>query len=392
MNTIKHWLGVSNMKLTLPDWALLPMPLLIFFSYYPLISFGSDPYKTHYELRLIELYLVVFVMVNLASVWRERAKLLASNAVRLVTVFGLYNTVSILWAPNWARALLTVGILWLLIFTFFSFLANNNLKKLVAPLSRVLIGSAVFTCLFAIYQMIAGDISWLHNWSLLCRGCQADQFGFARPNAFSIEPQFFGSLLTAPILLLFHASIVKKQSHSTYVVLGLLVFTLVLTLSRGAMVGVAAGTALLFFLDRQYYRRFIPVVAVSLLGIVFALFTQGLAAQLNPSVSDTFGQAIAKSINQLSLGKINLNSPAPAAQPPSTNTPTSTNGKSSKSSIFSGYIERSTDERVEGSCLALGIWQKTPQRMVFGTGIAGTGYYFGTNPIRSSLPWCKTNI
>lgn len=379
------------MKLTLADWALMPMPLLIFFSYYPLINLGSDPYKTHYELRLIELYLVVFVMVNLVSVWHARKKLLANNAARLATLFGLYTTVSIFWAPNKGRALLTVGIIWLLIATLFSFLANNNLKKLVTPLYRVLIGSAVFTCLFAIYQMIAGDVSWLYNWSLLCRGCQADQFGFARPNAFSIEPQFFGSLLTAPILLLFHKTIVKKQSRNTYVVLGLLVFTLVLTLSRGAMVGVAAGTILLFFLDRQYYRRFASIVAISLVGVVFALLTQGLAAQLNPSVSDTFGQAIVKSINQLSLGKINLSALSPAPETPPTGTPNSSSGKSSKSSIFSGYIERSTDERVEGSCLALGIWSKTPTRIMLGTGIAGTGYYFGTNPVRSSLPWCKTN-
>lgn len=405
--TLSRWLDLGKTKLDWHDWLLLPFPFLIFFSYQPLISFGRGENMTHYEVSLIELYLLAYVLAWLPRLWQQRQAFLKHRAAQLAGLFALYNTLSILWTPDRARAILTAGIIWLLVLFFYTLLVNKNLKALAAPLVRVFIMSAVLMSLFALYQMAAGSTPALTNASLLCPGCEASQLGFARPNGFAIEPQFFGSLLLAPTLILLYLVMRKKQPLIVHLALGLLVTTLVLTLSRGALYSLAAGILVLAVVERASYRRFLIPAGVMALSLASALVIQGTAAQLNPNVSDTFLQAIAKSINQLTLGKVSL--PVPRQPEPVQPTPIPIPTQSvlrpafiptapaiyySKAitpSIFNGYIERSTSERVESSCLAFGAWTNSPTHTVFGVGLGGTGHYFLVEPTRSHALWCKTN-
>lgn len=382
MRNVKKWLGLGNLKLTIEDWSLLPAPLLLFLSYHPVIGLGTGEYKTHYELSLLEIYLVIFVLLNLPLLWRERQKIMAHPASWFALAFGAYNTISLAWTPNFARGLLTAGIIWLLVGSFFALLANRHLAKLLQPLFKIFIVSALLVSVFAWYQLIAGAHPPLSDWALLCEGCKANQFGFARPNAFMIEPQFFGSLLIVPILLLVHLVVVSRRSLAVHLALIALVFTLVLTLSRGALLSFAVGLLVLFFVDKPHIRRFMIPVGVSCLAIVAALTAQGLAAQLNTSLSTSFFEATTASIHQLSLGKIDLRPSSTPVSPSSTKT---------EPVIFSGYVERSTNERFTSSCLALGTWSATPAHSMFGVGLGGSGYYFEKQPTRSSAPWCKTN-
>lgn len=385
MKKIKQWLGLKNLKLTLQDWALLPFPILLFFSYQPLISLGSGLYKTHYELSLIEIYLAIFVLLNLRFIWQKRREIAAHSASIWLVAFGAYNTVTLAWTPNLPRGILTALVVWLLIFSFFALLANSRLKQMTEPLARLLIVSALLVSVFAWYQLIAGTTPLLSPHALLCQGCQATQFGFARPNAFAVEPQFLGSLLLAPILLMSHWLIQAKRSPNHHVVLAALIFTMTLTLSRGALLALLAGFIVLFFLNRHLYRRFFTPLSISLVALVSGLVAQGLAAHVNPVVSTTFSQAIASSVHQLSLGIVDVR--PTDTQPVQTEPPQAATKTQAVS--FDGYVERSTDERVTGSCMALGIWAQSPARAMFGTGLGGTGYYFEHNPTRSSAPWCK---
>ncbi len=359
---------------------------MLFFSYQPLFSLGSGAYKTHYEFSLIELYLILFVILNLRAIWRKRRDIIKNDAVKLLLAFGAYNTVSLAWTPDLARGALTAGVVWMLIFTVFAFISNSHLKTLAKPLARTLIISSLLISVFAWYQFITGSFTNQSSVTLLCEGCKATQFGFVRPNAFAIEPQFLGNLLLAPILLLVHFVVTKKRSASVYIALGALLFTMVLTLSRGAIVALVAGLVVLFIVDRKLYKRFIIPIGIGGLSIVGGILAQGITAQLNPTVSVSFTQAIAASINQLSMGKISL-----GQEQTSTSVSSGSTSKTTPVS-FTGYVARSTNERLDSSCLAVDIWMTTPARAMFGVGLAGTGYHFANTPIRSNAPWCKTNI
>lgn len=384
MSHLRRWLGIGNVKLTAQDWLLLLAPLMIFFSYQPLISLGRGSYETHYELSLVELYLAVFALINLPVLWQKRGELIARNDVRLALLFGLYNTLSLAWTPNLARGILTAGLIWLLIIFLCSTLVSSHFKKLVNPLFRVFIASSVFMALFSLYQVFAGSFSVSSQLTLLCPGCEANQFGFARPNAFTIEPQFLGSLLLVPILLLLHQILRVKQPKLVYGIFGFLLFTIVLTMSRGALYSLLIGGLVLLVIDRHAIKRSIIPASIGLASLLLALITQGLAAQLNPSVATSFSTAIATSIDQLTLGKIKL-------APKSEQQPMVKNGTQTKPAIFTGYVEHSTNDRLSNSCLAGGIWTESPARALFGVGLGGTGYYFANETTRSA-PWCKINF
>ena len=149
-------------------------------------------------------------------------------------------------------------------------------------------------------------------------------------------------------------------------------------MSRGAIYSLALGAIVLLAVQRKYLRQVFIPLAVSSAGLVIAIVFQGLMAQINPTVSINFTQAISTSISQLTLGKINLFSPAEPAQNQTDTAP-----------IFTEYIERSTGDRIDNTCRAAGIWLGQPSRAIFGVGLGGTGYYFEKESTRTA-PWCKT--
>lgn len=378
MVQVKKWLGVEKLRLELKDWFILATPLLIFFSYHPVIHLGQGEFKTNYEFSLLQIHLIILVLLHLPTIWKNRQTLIKNRAVQLAFIFVSYSSLTVFWTPNLARGLLTAGVMWLLFGVLLSVMANEKLARLKNALVRVWLASAVLVCLFALYQFIAG-LTPITETTLLCAGCMADQFGFVRPNAFAIEPQFLGNLLLAPTLLLIHILLTRKHTKVMYVILGLLIMTIFLTLSRGAILALAVGILVLLVINRKYAKKFTSVIFVSLASFVLSLFAQGLAVQMNPNVSETFSDGFAKSLNQLSMGVIDIRDKTP------------TQSEESAPAKFDGYIERSTDERLTGSCLALNTWSASPEKVIFGVGLGGAGYYFEKPESRNGL-WCKTNL
>lgn len=377
---VKRWLGVEKMNLKFRDWVLLATPLFIFFSYHPVISLGKGEFRTNYEFSLIQIQLIILVLLHIPIIWEKRFTLLKNKAVQLALLFAFYNSITVIWSPNVARGLLTAGLIWLLVGVFLSILSNYKVERLKLPLLKVFIGSATIISVFAIYQFIVGLTPW-SSATLLCAGCVADQFGFVRPNGFAIEPQFLGSLLLAPALLMMHAVLSSKVRKLYLSLFALFVFTIFLTLSRGAIFSLAIGVIALLVIERKPLKRSVLPLAVIAISLVATLGAQGLATQLNPNITETFVHGVTKSLHQLSMGTIDLrpkNSDAPVSQP-TVNQPK-----------FDGYVERSTGERLDSSCIGLNAWSSTLPRTVFGVGLGGAGYFFEHEPARSGL-WCKIN-
>lgn len=382
--------GLEFAKLSIANRLIILLPLFLFFNHNPHISLGRGEYETHYEINLLLIYLVIVAVWHIPLLLKNIVRLLKSPDVLLVILFGLYNTISVLWSPEPLRGLLTSAMIWLLIAIFLIFLATGNLKKLSRPLLSVYIYSAAVMSLFALYQMLAGSFPETKDFTLLCPGCQSTQFGFPRPNGFSVEPQFFGSLLVVPLIFLFH-KILSNQAPRRYLLMFFLVSSvLFLTLSRGAIYSFIVASLVVILLDYNLIKHSWRPILIFSASLVAALLIQGASAVINPSISDTFGGSITKSLDQLTLGKLNLGK-KPSETPPQETQEFPDKKSQAKPAAFQGYIEASTNERVSNTCKSLSIWSESINRQLFGVGVGGTGYYF-YHPIKEEKIWCKTNL
>lgn len=399
------------------------LPAVLFCSYYPLISLGSDR-SMNFELSLPLIWLVLFdatLLLAFILLDRERRRSrprsrpaarkqsfwgfnfpgLTDRQFFLFSLFPFFATASILWSANPLRALLTAGLIWLVFFAIFALL--HLLPALGLPfrfrtkfLTAFFISTAVICALCWLQSFL--DLAGLsRDQTLLCLGCTYHSFGFPHPSGLAIEPQFMGNLLLAPTLtalylLVFHhprhSSSARAQKNPSFtlsrrqfrlVLAAACIFsaTLFLTFSRGAIYAYAVALVALtiFALVRHTFRPsllFIPIATfLAILGV------QGTFAALSPT-SETFLTGVTKSIHHLSLGLIDLrptaSDPAPEISDPAENSEApETTPDSSTDAIFDGYVPESTNVRLSLSSTALRTWIHSPWTILFGVGLGGAG-------------------
>lgn len=362
---IQKFLGIRFAQLSLLERCWLLAPLVIWFGYQPLFQLGQDS-TSYYELSIPLMYLTALALVGVPTIWRYRQRLLHDKTTWLVTAFVALSVLSLFWTPNIVRGVLTVGIVGLLWLVFLAALVELKKIQGIAPaLAKLLVANGVFMSILAFVQIVAGI--WLsRSEALLCAGCVADQFGFVRPNVFAIEPQFFGSLLLAPLVLLLR-SILKGEYNK--VVVGSFFITstaLFLTLSRGAIFAFTFGALVLFILYRHNVAHLLRAVGILVIALVVTLFIQGGAAAANPRIDVTFREAVAASVNQLTLGVVDIDAEEEQEAEPIEQT-------NSTVPAYDGYVEESTNVRVGMSQLALSTWADNPSRLLFGVGAGGAG-------------------
>jgi len=357
----KQYFAIPSLSLTIFEKLWLGVPIAVWFSFHPLIRFGQDA-SMYFELSITVIYLVILALFALPIIWKQRLELIKYRQVWLVGSFVLLSMLGLLWAENTLRAVLTVGIIGVLFAIYLASLANHNrINKLLPSLVRIFIFSAVVMSVVAFIQFLAGI--WLpRELTLLCAGCTANQLGFPRPNAFTIEPQFLANLLLAPALILINSVLTSKKVKWQKIFLVVIVFGLFLTLSRGAILPFAIAVFGLFILHKKYVSRILEVTTLLLVVFLGTLLLQGLAASVNPMVDETFSRAISKTVSQLSLGKINLPSQKPI-----------NHSQIKPKPRFDGYVEESTNVRTGLAGLAVDTWLNNPWRIIFGTGVGGAG-------------------
>ena len=369
---------VNKLRQSLPSWLaaasvteklVLLAPVAVWFSYFPTISFGRQS-GTNLELSIAVICAVIVALVGLPQIWNRRQFLWQQKAVWLLAMFVGWNLLSVIWSVNPLRSILVSGLWSVLFLDFLVIYSLPSLKKMVSPLMSITVTTAVAMSLLAIVQVVYG--AWF-DWGL-CNG-------FVRPSGFAIEPQFFGSLLIAPILLVSYRLLRDKATKYDVISLCLMFMALYLTLSRGAMYAVVAAvlvqTVLVSWRTSANWLRPLAVVVMVLVGsFVFGMMWHGIFTQLNPRVADGFYQSITKSISHLSLGKINLPNLTPQQLPQESTSATSSQEVTPDSppkAVFDGYVAKSTEERTGMSQLALEVWIKSPTQFLFGVGAGGAG-------------------
>ncbi len=351
----------------LNNFLLILLPAILFFSYFPVISLGETA-TMHLELSLPEIWLAVFFFANLKNL-KNLIKTFTMPKLIIISLFPLYASLSIFWSKNRLRAILTAGLLWLIVFAIINIIyhlksADKILKRKIA---QSLLISTALVCAFCWLQCLLDLIGFARADTLLCAGCTYASFGFPHPNGFAIEPQFMGNLLLAPTIFTFYLLFVQKTHHRVKILLLAALFssTLFLTFSRGAIYAfiIAVMIFIVFFVRKNHKVLLtIPLICATL---ILTLTMQGIFSQLSPT-SDTFYSGITKSIHQLTLGKLDFR---PQQEAKSNDDP----DNNTKDSNFSGYVEESTNRRVNLSNYALDIWDDSKTQMLFGTGLGSAG-------------------
>lgn len=303
-------------------------------------------------------------------------------------IFPIYLSLSTFWSPNPLRAVLTVGILWCLLISVIGTLTNLRYQPTFCPqlLEKSFLLSAGAISLFCWIQCFLDIFGISREMALLCPGCTSRIFGFPHPSGFAIEPQFMGNLLLAPVLYSFYLlfKIPSGNKKRLYLIATLTLFlttTLFLIFSRGAIYSFSIA---LFFLVSVFIFKYrnvrallaVPFVAISLL---FSLLSQGIFAQLG-NYHRSFFCGVTTSLSQLSLNVINLDCELgdPVADSTAHEANNYQNGQGEAISdleapIFSGYVEVSTNTRLNFNRLAIESAIKSPISLLFGYGLGSAG-------------------
>lgn len=372
--TSKSRLILSKLKtfwrLSLLERLWLMAPIMIWFSYLPRISLAEDG-TMNYELSLTLIYVVILAIVGLPRVWHHWSELRQSGLVRLASAFVGWSGLCVIWSDNRTRGLLTFAVYVVLYLVFLALVAERRLLcQLLPKLVRVAIWATISACLLAIAQMVLGTFVITNRHSLgLCAGCVAGQFGFIRPNLLAIEPQFLGSLLLAPLLYITYLTLQGKHSYAKQpLLLVLMLTTLWLTLSRGAIYAYLVSLVVMILLVRKW-RRQLVVVGLVALSLVVCLVCQGTLASANPRIDSSFTQAVSTSLNHLSMGIVRL-----PYQQKSPTPPPLISQEHDKQPAYHGYVAESTNVRLSLTKTALAAWRSNQLgQQLFGTGLGSAG-------------------
>ena len=355
------------------SWPLTSFVILLaclWLSYHPVVTFGTWD-GVHLDGSLLYLLAIVAAASSLFMTWRQRRMLWQNKLWLLLVGFSAYVTLSILWSPNPFRAIVTSAFLWLMVgISIAAAIHFPALLKKRAVLRRILISGLIASCLWAVWQIFADAIGIHSAYTLLPDAYRSSVFGFARPTAFSLEPQFFASLLLAPFGWFLHRTL-SERSWQDSIGLALTSCMLVLTMSRG---GLLAASVIALIIATVYYRHWksgVRMVVGVGIGTVTALLVMTGAASINQRDAISGRDALARSLNHLSLGMIDV--PQESAAEKSEQPKRTTNATKKASDASDGYVKSSTTSRLSMSQKAVELWAEQPATFLFGVGVGGFG-------------------
>lgn len=387
--------------ITVYKWWLLLFPFAMFFSFRPWINLGTNE-TMNFEVSLTLIWLALFDIIGFVTLVASK-RLFTLRKYWKWLLLPLYFGISILWSHDRLRAALILTVLLAIYFAGFSIFAlkdkiiNEKFKK---DFFKSMFASSLVVCAWCLLQSILDVGGFPDECTWICAGCTYRVFGFPHPNGFAVEPQFMGNLLLVPIFTAMYFIVENKmfKRRNMMIIFAILVATLFFTLSRGAIYafGLTSVLTSIYWLVKKKRGVIFGLWGLVALSFLFTLNLQGLFSEFSPT-DDTYLSGISKSVNQLTLGKIDLgwsemkkykvNDTTPGegefALPAATETtstesivaePTTTTEVTTEQSMFNGYVEGSTNERLNSWKSALEISKENPKVLIFGVG-------FGSAPL-----------
>ena len=385
------------------------LPGVLFFSYQPLIHFGSSE-SMNFEISLPLIWLVLFDLLVFAIMCRRRVFLKGLKYKWLWLLLPIWLSLSVLWSFNSLRGLLTVGILWLIYLAVYGFWGLRSLFLEVGfkeKFWKVFFGSTLVICGWCFLQCILDLAGVPREGSLMCAGCVSGMFGFPHPSGFAIEPQFMGNLLLAPAIVARWLWIKKRNADNTIGLPSLcsklsmfcffITSTLFLTFSRGAIYAFLVAMVVMTAWEvvngrrnggmRQKIERTLKMWVIIAVSFVFTLGIQGVMAELSPT-NDTFQSGVGKVLNHLTLGVVDVRESAEPDEGSVVTSeeevePISGEEDDAEEAAFDGYVAESTNTRLRLTGAAIEVWRSDLATALVGVGLGGAGqalYVNGLSP------------
>lgn len=350
-------------------------------SYYPLITLGQVS-GMNLDISLLYVLILIVVSANSILVAKSFHTLRSSHFWIFFVAYVAYSAISIFWSPNHYRAVITAGFIVLLfLLSTVIGLQLRTISKHRLVIERLCLLSFLMTIGWALWQIIADSLHIPPEFTGLPAMYNGDVFGIARPVAFALEPQFFGSLLLIPLLWsVWNIFFPSKKQLTTLVYYGVTMLSIIfmlLTLSRGAIIASIVGASLLVLFSRPSKILGIKMIGVVFVSSIVALCVFFLIGSFRKdTISGT--ETVSRAINQLSFGTLTLNfsnkitpSNYEAATPQDQEKPNPV--VKDEPPVDQGYVASSTTSRLTMSQEALRIWRQSFRTMLFGVGVGGFG-------------------
>ena len=345
---------------------LITFPAVLFFSNWPRISLGETE-SMYLKLTLPLIWLFLFALLNLKRVISYFKK-----NFKTPLILAVVPLLTLLWTSDPVRGVLTAGVGVCILISIVSSLDLLKNWRVLGRLKQNFLFSTAIVCIVCILQIILDAVSVGPEVTLLCPTCVSEVFGFARPNGFSIEPQFMGSLLLAPYLLSLNSLLENKNKKSQINYLIVTVLALVvtfLTLSRGAIFALLVASGVIMVKNIKKISRVLKMALLIFISLVFSLNLQGILAGVGPTDAN-YVTGVNSALSQLTFNQLGRTTPDKKIE---VKTGVEEAREASNSPIFNGYIAESTDRRLELSSFALKINTENPTNLLFGTGIGSAG-------------------
>jgi glycosyltransferase involved in cell wall biosynthesis/O-antigen ligase len=334
---------------------ILCLPLILFFSNFPVLSLGETD-SMHLELSLPLLWLALFSILSIRPV----LKYVKAHIKTPLLAFPTMALISLIHTSNPLRGLLTFILLICLMVSMLGLFLDLKSNKLPKKFRKILIIESLIICGFCFVQALFDRLGVSKDLTLLCSGCVSDNFGFAHPNGFAIEPQFMGSLLIAPLLISLNSLLEnknKKSQISLAIASVLLASTLFFTFSRGAIYAYLSAVVILM-IGLKNLKKALKIIGVTVVSFLISLGLQVVLSMTTPV------ETVDTVVSQLSLGKVNLDVKNEEFDEPAID---------STAPKFDGYIAESTNRRLELATYAVKINVKNQSNLLFGTGLGSSG-------------------
>lgn len=158
---------------------------------------------------------------------------------------------------------------------------------------KIIFWSTLLVCFFGFWQFFGDLIGFPQSFTGLKEGYTKAVFGFPRIQAFSAEPLYLGNLLFIPLgifisLFLRKIKVGKISRGWQFILIALMLITLVLTLSRGAYLGLAVLLAVIFIFYARYWFSWKVILAIIIAAIIAVAGTYYSVSQGEPTALEKF--------------------------------------------------------------------------------------------------------
>ncbi len=345
------------------DWSLRLLQLtiiLIPFSYWPRIYLSSLQ-GLNLEFSLVQISAILFVFASIPSVFKYSSKLYALLPLKLLSAFVLFNWFSIIWSADATRTVVLSAYWTFLLALVISVTALFLSKKIKQKdITNPLIAGAAIGAFFgwAQYKGVAYGVG--EEFTLIKHAYNAELFGFARIQAFALEPQFYASSLIAPIAYLSWRVLFSKYRNYHLVLLAWFFATFLLTVSRGGTLGLIAALGFMIFWffksgQKEQRQKLTNLVGVLVIGLIMSLTAVYVSGSMRPKHTGLGSVEIF--VDQISHGVIDIK--------------LANGGRG-----VDGLVKASTDGRFYMVNRALDIVAQAPQNYVIGIGAGSFGPVF----------------